>query len=191
MRSASNATYANRGMPLEKLIKLSAAAQADQGLDLDKTGQGFAATGRDGGRLVGMATTTAPLDFTGGYARANRWDTRVEIEAKSTKVPTRFNLSLLHDHQVRRLERLHGRRAVAFVLIEFRGMEPAYRALTWPVLRSWWAEWRMRDYRTVPASIPRATIEAHCPAIPVIRRGGGVRLDLVAVIEQLMAARAA
>lgn len=189
-KTERSATHANRGMPFEKLIKLSAEAQADLGLDLAKRGQGFQATGRTSdGQIIGRATTSGPLDFLGGYARAGRWDVRVECEAKSTKVATRFPLDMLEKRQIARLERLHQRRAIAFVLIEFRGPEPAYRAMTWPVLQPYWTEWQLRDMRKVPASIPRATIDRHCLHVPTYKRGGALRLDLVAVVQHLMAAR--
>jgi recombination protein U len=192
MRSEATATYANRGRAFQKLIKASAEQQADKGLCLDQTSQGFAATGRTAdGQVIGRATTVGPLDFAGIYARANRWAVHVEFDAKATAVP-RLDLSKLPKHQVHRLKRLHEARAVAFLMVGFyTGDQVEAFALTWPVLEKWWRPHRAwKDYGQgkAVASIPKLAIVAHCLQVP---RAGRGRLDLVTTIEQLMAARAA
>jgi penicillin-binding protein-related factor A (putative recombinase) len=192
MRSAETATYANRGKAFQKLIKASAEDLVDRGLHLDQTSQGFQATGRTAdGQVVGRATTVGPLDFAGIYARPQRWAVHVEFDAKASAKPS-LDLSKLPRHQVQRLRRLHDARAVAFLLVGFyEGDRVDAYALTWPVLEPHLRAYRAaKDYGVgrAPASLKRSVIEAHCPRVSRSVRG---RLDLVAVIEQLMAARAA
>lgn len=172
------------GSGLKELIRKSVAKQTDAGLWLLQTGPRFVGKISGDGLAYGRVIGRGGLDFIGYYGARF-----VTFDAKSCANNTRFPLANIEHHQAVIVRKAHEAGAVAFFLVEFSQLGPAYYALTWPTLKPFWEAKRKADYcgGDAPASIPVKLIEAECLAIR--RNRGG--LDLVAAIEALTGKEAA
>lgn len=185
------------GKTWQQIIRASIELQAvkgDHGLDLDETSPGIVVTGSDGaGRRTGFAKAPGALDYVGAYVRPRKCPWPIEFDAKWTKHPSRFDLSLLHPRQVKRLHRKHASRFLAFFLAGFfDGQDLVAYAITWPVLEPYWVAYqRYQDGYgdKAPASIPRAVLEAQCYRVATYQRGGAWRLNLVDLVERMITDR--
>lgn len=110
-----------------------------------------------GGKVIGFFTGRGGLDFYG------TWRGRfVGFDAKSTRVPTRFPLSMLHPHQVEVVRKAHGTGAIAFFLIEMAETRPRPRVfcLSWDVLAPYWRRHLLGEKGG--ASIPYDVLARDC-----------------------------
>lgn len=110
-----------------------------------------------GGKVIGFFTGRGGLDFYG------TWRGRfIGFDAKSTRIPTRLPLSMLHPHQVEVVRKAACTGALAFFLIEFAEARPRPRCflLTWDVLAPYWRR-HLRGEKG-GASIPFDAITAGC-----------------------------
>ena len=166
------------GDTLEALVRRSATLFAAEGLRLKQTGATFRGKIGPRGQAKGRIVSKGDLDFVGDYRGRS-----VSFDAKSTTNATSFPLKNLKRHQVTICKNAHARGAMAFFLVEFSLLEvPAYFALTWPELKSFWQRYdAIAPGTTYTASIPLPFFLGHCVRI---ERQGNV-LDLPAAIIAL------
>lgn len=110
-----------------------------------------------GGKVIGFFTGRGGLDFYGS------WKGRfIGFDAKSTRIPTRFPLAMLHPHQVEVVRLAHGTGALAFFLVEMAEVRPRPRVflLTWSVLAPYWRRHLLRQKGG--ASIPFDVMAREC-----------------------------
>jgi recombination protein U len=152
------------GDSLEKLVRDSVKAQD---LAIKQTAPRWRGRVKQGGLIKrGRVVSSGELDFTGHVA--GRF---VTFDAKSTQQPS-LPLKNIKRNQATICRHRHEEGALAFFLVEFAGQpEPAYFAVTWPVLKPYWD----RFGHGGPSSIPMDVIRSTCSRID--RKGKTLNLD--------------
>jgi recombination protein U len=163
------------GSNFEALVRRSAKAQAEAGLQLPQRSPRTVGRVDAGGRITGRVVGVDSLDFDGDYLGR-----RVTFDCKSTQNKSSFPLGMVAIHQAVIVRKAHERGALAFFLVEFSSSGQVY-ALTWPMLRPWWDN---RDYGG-RRSIPFAVFERS--GTLVARIGRARLLDLVDLVQRLQA----
>ncbi|NGP45997.1 hypothetical protein G4V62_13950 [Bacillaceae bacterium SIJ1] len=92
-------SYANRGMPLERLITTSNDMYRRQKIAvINKRPTPVKVLKVTKNKVMGHYESQSTVDYDGVYQGRS-----INFEAKSVQTPTRFDLKNIHDHQVKHL----------------------------------------------------------------------------------------
>lgn len=164
-------SYANRGMAFERLINITNQQYYLKGkATIQKVATPWKVIRRGKKIISAFPETKSTVDYIGVYnSRA------VAFDAKSTRVNTRFDLSLIDRHQYEFLKRWQQNGGIAFILIEFVKKHEFF-LLNIDQLTEWWEKAESGGRK----SIPYDWISNNCKR--VISKNGVV-LDYLSIIK--------